>query len=364
MKKTILCTKERPLHQLINDEEKNQITEIIIAGYLGGDDLVMPSDMSKYGSLRLLDMHDVKELNTEDLWDLEYYPFSDDEHIEDVVLPEKYAIDFPMFIGCKNLKRVDFSNEIEDSGIGFLSDCPNIEEIYVPGDLQINYDGRYQDDDCFVGSGKCFVSDIDEWPEDLENIASSFFSCEGVLYDASCRDISLYRYPAGDERLNFVIPEGVAEICEYAFYSNPYLRSVTIPQSVKNIQNNPFVNCQNLETIIFKNKVCDTFTCKDAMYAMSINPYGLCALPHLKDIYIYAESPEEFPFSLFYGMKNIEDVTLHVPCFCAKKFKDYEIEYYNYSSNERKCEKPWRKFKSIEEFDPVDFIDIQETYEK
>jgi hypothetical protein len=53
----------------------------------------------------------------------------------------------------------------------------------------------------------------------------------------------------------------------------------------------------------------------------------------------------------------MNDIVLHVPCFCAKKYRDYEEEYCSmYDYNDKKYVKVWREFKRIEEFDPIDMF--------
>jgi len=44
--------------------------------------------------------------------------------------------------------------------------------------------------------------------------------------------------------------------------------------------------------------------------------------PKLKDIYLYAENPENIAFGIFEKLDNMSEIVLHVPCFCAKKYRD------------------------------------------
>lgn len=365
MKKSFNCTKEKTLSLQLNEKDRMQISEMVLNGYIEGKDLMMLSDMSKNGKLRILDMNGVTELNTANMEEagfLECYPFDYDNHLEEVILPNVDVIDYPMFFGCKNLRSVEWPNTLRELCEDFLALCPNIEEIYVPGNLRIDYDGRYSSNNCFVGSGKRFVSDNESWPENLEDIPFCFFAFDGVLYAKDYEEgVSLHRYPAGDERKEFVIPEGVTEIEENAFYGNPYLRSVTIPRSVKSVEENPFVHCESLGTIIFQNDRLEMFSIKDWSYANNRYPFGIRELPHLRNIYLYAENPSDFAFDLFEGLENIDAVTLHVPCFCKKAYLDHEITYHCYEdgkSYERK-EKPYRRFQHIEEFDPIDFFEVE-----
>ena len=358
MKRKFVCTKEMPLSEQVEVNEWPEISEIVLSGYLGGKDLMLLSYMSLCGSLLILDMSGVTELNTDGMdGTIDSTPFYNDEKgVEEVYLPNIEKLIYPMFHNCANLKKVEFPSSIKHLD-AFLAKCPNVEEIYVPEDLKIDCDRRFDSDICFMGSGKRFVSDNEGWPEDLDDIQSNFFAFDGVLYRVPYKGcITLHRYPAGDERKDCVIPEGVDGISEYAFYNNPYLRSITIPESVKTSEEHPIQNCENLETIICKNKTFRMFSCKDSEYIGW--PVSMKGLPSLQDIYLYAEDPDVFCFDLFDGLENISEVTLHVPCSCKMAYYNYEVIYNCYDEHGyEKKEYSFRKFKSIEEFDPIDFLE-------
>lgn len=360
MRSKFVCTKEMPLFEQITVDEWVKLSEIVLSGYLEGKDLMVLSEMSKLEKLRILDMSGVTELNTDGMdGTIEDTPFYYTNLLEEIHLPNIEKLTYPMFHNCTNLKKVFFSNSIKHLD-AFLAKCPNVEEIYVPEDLHIDCDHRFDSDICFMGSGKRFVSDNEGWPEDLKDIKSKFFAFDGVLYRVpygGC--VTLHRYPAGDERKDFDIPEDVCGMSEYAFYGNPYLRRVTISESVKSSEEHPFQNCENLETIIFKNKSFRMFSCKDSDYIGW--PVGMKGLPRLQDIYLYAEDPDVFCFDIFDGLENINNVTLHVPCCCKKAYQNYEVIYYFHDQNGSLCERKeysFRKFKSIEEFDPIDFLEV------
>ena len=329
MKRKFVCTKEMPFNDQVDVNEWPEISEIVVSGYLGGQDLMALSCMSLCGSLLILDMSGVTELNTDGMdGTIESTPFYNDEKgVEEVYLPNIEKL----------IKHLD----------AFLAKCPNVEEIYVPEDLKIDCDRRFDSDICFMGSGKRFVSDNEGWPEDLKDIKSNFFAFDGVLYRVpygGC--VTLHRYPAGNERKDYDIPEGVCDLSEYAFYGNPYLRKVTIPESVKSSEEHPIQNCENLETIIFKNKSLRMFSVKDGDYIGW--PVGMKGLPRLQDIYLYAEDPDVFCFDIF------------DPCSCKKLYQNYEVIYYFHNQYGSLCERKeysFRKFKSIEEFDPIDFLE-------
>ncbi len=72
------------------------------------------------------------------------------------------------------------------------------------------------------------------------------------------------------------------------------------------------------------------------------------------------------PYEIFKHLENIGDIVLHVPCFCADKYRYHGVEYIRMkpflnsippepeSEDDVLCVKEWRRFKRIEEFDPID----------
>lgn len=354
MEKTFTCTQNLPLRMQMNDEEFLKISEIHLNGFIDGDDMLLLSKMSKYGSLRLLDMRGVTKMAVSELYLLDdgkcsgnHIPFYENDRIEEVIFPHVDCIDAQMFVKCHNLRKVVIPKTLKMLEEEVLSSCPNIEEIYVASELGLDtsHDWRsiFFPSYSFMGSGKRFVSDKEGWPNDLKGC--SFFTYDGVLYHIdSAGGIGLYRYPAGDERSEFVIPEGVTHICKYAFYQSQHLKSVTIAQSVQSSEENPFEECQALETIIFKQGETYMFSTEDVAYLGS--DLGLKDLPNLKHIYLYAENPEGVCFDMFNSLDNIGEVTLHVPRSCKKKYEDYGVEWIDGSIT-----KAYLRFHHIEEFD-------------
>ena len=110
MKRKFTCTKEMPLSEQVDVNEWTEISEIVLSGYLGGKDLMLLSYMSLGGSLLILDMSGVTELNTDGMdGTIESTPFYNDEKgVEEVYLPNIEKLIYPMFYNCTNLKKVGF----------------------------------------------------------------------------------------------------------------------------------------------------------------------------------------------------------------------------------------------------------------
>ena len=84
MKKTIVCTKENPLHVQIKKHEKYKIEELKVSGFLGGDDFDVLTAMSQEkGKLRVLDMENVIETDCEI-----YSEMADDIYVDKISIKD------------------------------------------------------------------------------------------------------------------------------------------------------------------------------------------------------------------------------------------------------------------------------------
>ena len=75
----------------------------------------------------------------------------------------------------------------------------------------------------------------------------------GVLFNKDRTE--LIRYPAGNTRLSYIIPNSVKNINENSFYKCCYLTNVTIPNSVTSIGNTAFYYCGSLTSAIIPDSV-------------------------------------------------------------------------------------------------------------
>ncbi|MGN1481353.1 leucine-rich repeat protein [Porcipelethomonas sp.] len=78
--------------------------------------------------------------------------------------------------------------------------------------------------------------------EDNENYSSE----DGVLFNKD--KTTLIKYPQGNERTDYSIPDGVERIESTAFSGCENLQNITIPESVTSIGENAFYNCGAVET--------------------------------------------------------------------------------------------------------------------
>ena len=153
------------------------------------------------------------------------------------------------------------------------------------------------------------------------------------------------------------------EIKAHAFEGCKYLKTLILQDCI--MQPCAIFDCPALETIVFKGWACGNTISSFDMFWNNI----ILKCPNLKDIYLYAEDPRAVQYEIFKDLENIGDIVLHVPCFCADKYRNYGVEYIKQkpflnpippepeSEDDILYVKEWSRFKQIEEFDPIDFIE-------
>jgi len=164
-------------------------------------------------------------------------------------------IDHMSFIFCKNLTSVVIPKSIAYIGANAFGDCTDLTSVTISNGV------RTIDDFAFSSCNKLTSITI---PKSVKNLRESVFyeccnlksinvdsknknycSINGVLFSKDKK--KLIAYPGGREGYYFV-PERVQTICSYAF-SHSDCNTLTIPQSVIDIQGNPFKNCKSLKNI-------------------------------------------------------------------------------------------------------------------
>ena len=396
MKRTYYCTKEEPLHKQISPKESLLIEEIEVKGYLDGDDYELLTEMSgEKGRLKCINLFGVTEsfpgpdylgcfyIEEEDLA-IFPYSFVNSVRLEKIVFPNNLkGIGNESFINCENLVIDELPETVKSIGNNSFLNCPKLKTVFVSNTFKagFNLGGQFPERE-LAGSVENYDSDYKKWPLTREGEETycdyrgrEHFVIDSVLFWEQdwCWRLMLERYPAMNRRTIYEVPIettaayyedevtlGPLEICAYAFCGCKYLKTLILRDCV--LESGAICDCPALETIIFKGWAGGTTISSFDMSWSNV----ITKCPNLKDIYLYAEDPRMVPYELFKDLENIGDIVLHVPCFCAEKYRNHGIEYIKQkpflntippepeSEDDVLFVKEWRRFKCIEEFDPID----------
>ena len=176
------------------------------------------------------------------------YAFSGCNNLTSVTIPNSVTtIEWSAFSGCKSLKSVTIPNSVTTIGDGAFRGCGGINE----------FNGKFASKDrrCLIIDGKLVA-----------------FAPAGIA--------------------EYIIPNNVTTIGDYAFFKCSSLTSVTIPNGVTTIGNNAFYHCNSLTSVTISNSVttigewafsgCESLT--SVTIPDSVTTIGNCAFRDCKNL--------------------------------------------------------------------------------
>lgn len=350
----------------------------------------------------------------ESVTSISYYAFEGCEKIKKLTLPSGLkSIGDNAFQACTNLESVNIPDGVTDLGSTPFSYCDNIKEISV-GENNPSYSSEngvlYNKDKTvlikytagseaqsytipesvnkldwasFNGCQKLKILNI---PAGTTIIPTSVFegafslttinvdennpnfsSIDGVLFDKD--KVTVMQYPASREAESYVIPEGVTGIrndnpfsppfmgCknlksvtlpasmktvqDYAFSYCYSLESITLSDSIKSIENAAFYECNNLQSItlpdgltnigysaFWKCSSLKSMILPDSVTQVGTGAFGMCT--SLQKL-VWSRSATEFNTGVFYRCYNLEGVYIPVTVteFSFTVFGDEDLPDYD-----------------------------------
>lgn len=149
---------------------------------------------------------------------------------------ESYA-----FYGCEGLKSVNISYGVTSIGNKAFYDCIRLTSVTIPS--SVTTIGL----DAFYNCNKLTSITVDK------NNQKYSSDERGVLFDKNKTE--LIKYPAGNTASSYVVPDGVKEFENFAFFGCKNLTSVTIPSSMTIIAPSAFKDCINLTSVTIPKSV-------------------------------------------------------------------------------------------------------------
>lgn len=144
-------------------------------------------------------------------------------------------IDYGAFVACNKLQSVQIPDSVRFIGESAFGLCDSLKEVYIPADVEEIGEGAFRD---------CSTLTAIRVSPDNAHYASDD---QGVLFTKNKSE--LIRYPGGNTRGVYTVPDTVTTIWDNAFQSCRYLSRVTISSGVKNIGSTVFDQCHRLTQI-------------------------------------------------------------------------------------------------------------------
>ncbi len=190
------------------------------------------------------------------------WAFLHNSKVTGVIIPDGVtSIGSSAFVGCTGLTRVIIPASVTSIGSAAFMSCESLTDVVIPegvtsiGDSAFAYCSRLSsvtipESVTEIGSNPFPASPLKSIVVSPGNPAYELI--DGVLFDK--RQKKLVSYPGAREG-EYVIPEDVLLIGEYAFGYCDGLTGISIPDTVTSIEEHAFRDCQNLASITIPDSV-------------------------------------------------------------------------------------------------------------
>lgn len=168
----------------------------------------------------------------------------DNREITDLVIPEDVtSIGDYTFSRCDGLKSVTFHDKMTYLGSNSFYSCTGLTNVEIPASIKTINGGAFM---------RCSNLASVTIPEGIETIGFEAFVHSGLktlTLPSTIRDMMQSFY--GCEQLEtLTLTDGITEL-DGSFYSCPALKEVRIPGSIKKLSYQDFNSCNSLETVVF-----------------------------------------------------------------------------------------------------------------
>ncbi|OYP43740.1 hypothetical protein CIK89_07830 [Prevotella sp. P4-119] len=162
--------------------------------------------------------------------------FSSCESLQSVTIPNSVTkIGNYAFDGCSSLQSITIPNSVTSIGDGAFILCKSLQSITIPNSV------RNIGNNAFRGCNMCFFI-----------CNSTYFQNDDVCLFNKDKTAIVSRIK---DCVNYIIPNSVTSIGDYAFAQCDSLQSITIPNSVTSIGDKAFSGCESLQSVTIPNSV-------------------------------------------------------------------------------------------------------------
>lgn len=236
-----------------------------------------------------------------DIEKLDVYSFKDTPLIDDVASDTVFINDKILYsVDNKDVEQFTFTDNIIGIAGGAFSQCEKLAEIVIPENVKIL--GGY----VFYG---CTSLKTITLPSELDAVFEAMFygctSLKQIDLPKTITEIGDYAFTSCNKIKSFDLPETLTKIGMYAFSTCTKLTELTIPSSVTEIGEGAFQNCYGITSLVIPSGVTEIATnvfynCSGLKYVIiptSVKTMNLRAFTNTKEFsfdILYCGTAEEY----------------------------------------------------------------------
>ena len=146
-----------------------------------------------------------------------------------------------VFSGCERLTDITLGNSVRSIGAFAFSGCYSLGTVAIPSSVTSIAENAFENCDSLTG---VYVTDLAKWCEiSFETTRSNPLHYAKNLY------------LNGELITALILPNGLTGISDYAFSGGACLLSITIPESIKSIDESAFIGCSKLIEVVNRSEL-------------------------------------------------------------------------------------------------------------
>ncbi|MBE5763431.1 MAG: hypothetical protein E7338_04335 [Clostridiales bacterium] len=184
------------------------------------------------------------EINFNNVVSIGDYAFTDDEKLEQAIMPICKSIGYAAFADCESLATVQFNSIEEIGSLSFYN--TKVSDLTIPNTIKTIDEAAFTDTEIniLINSDQDYSqAKIKLDTKDGKNVLYR------VLDDGT---YMLIYYPQTINSVSYTVIDNTSAIGEYAFEGNESLVRVVLPQTITRIGNGAFYGCENLGFVQYK----------------------------------------------------------------------------------------------------------------
>lgn len=235
--------------------------------------------------------------------------FKNCENLKIIIIPDNVTrIGDSAFYGCHSLASVTIGSGVKSIGNSAFSMCSNLKKIEIPTSVTSIYDYAFSNCDSLasvvIPKSVTYMEDevfycCDSLADITVDLENNYYSSDeyGVLFNKNKTE--LIKYPQGNTRTSYIIPDSVIVIGERAFSYCTNLTNITISNNVTSVESQSFEKCYSLTNISISNSI------------ISIGWYAFSNCTSLTDVYYTGTQTQWDNLSIDSGNTYLTNATIH-----------------------------------------------------